>query len=50
MIHVYILDPIYPHSFMENDNPSEEEMDAAIKNMTSALEQKIKEKAEILYE
>ena len=35
---------------MEIDNPSQQEMDSAIKNMTSALEEKIKEKAEILYE
>ena len=49
-INIYILDPIYPHSFMEIDNPSQQEMDSAINNMTLALEEKIKEKAEILYE
>ena len=49
-INVYILDPIYPNSFLVNNDPNEKEMDDAIKNMTAYLEKKIKEKARFLYE
>tara|TARA_Y100000590_G_scaffold357254_1_gene412001 strand:+ start:381 stop:1112 length:732 start_codon:yes stop_codon:yes gene_type:complete len=49
-ITVYILDPIYPDSFIGKDNPNKEEINKAINNMTSALEKIIKEKARILYD
>ena len=49
-INVYILDPIYPHSFVKSRNPSPDEIDDAIIEMTNNLENKIKKKAETLYE
>ncbi|MBC8374573.1 MAG: 1-acyl-sn-glycerol-3-phosphate acyltransferase [FCB group bacterium] len=49
-IAVYILEPIYPDSFMENDNPSEDDLRLASKKMISALEQAITKKATELYE
>ena len=49
-IHVYILDPIYPSSFLERANPSEEEVGEAIEKITLQLEKQIKEKASLLYE
>ena len=49
-IHVYILDPIYPESFLERENPSEDEVSEAVEKITLELEKKIKEKAGHLYE
>jgi 1-acyl-sn-glycerol-3-phosphate acyltransferase len=49
-IAVYILEPIYPESFMENDNPSEDDLRNASKKMISALEQAITKKATELYD
>tara|TARA_B100000214_G_scaffold373128_1_gene352796 strand:- start:325 stop:1056 length:732 start_codon:yes stop_codon:yes gene_type:complete len=49
-INVYILEPIYPESFIKNKKPSLEEIDGAIKEITNNLEQKIREKAAELYE
>lgn len=49
-IHVYILDPIYPSSFLEGANPSEEEVGEAVEKITVQLEKQIKEKASLLYE
>jgi 1-acyl-sn-glycerol-3-phosphate acyltransferase len=47
---VYILEPIYPSSFIKTESPTNEEVNKAIKGMTLELEQRIKEKAEFLYE
>lgn len=47
---VYILEPIYPSSFIKTESPTNEEVSKAIKVMTLELEQRIKEKAEFLYE
>tara|TARA_B100001996_G_scaffold325619_1_gene271610 strand:- start:113 stop:262 length:150 start_codon:yes stop_codon:yes gene_type:complete len=47
---VYILEPIYPKSFLNGANPTEEEVDVAIKKMTNALEKNIKEKIKTIYE
>ena len=49
-IEVHILEPIYPESFLENENPSENELNDASKKMTSALEQAITKKAVELYD
>ncbi len=49
-IEVYILKPIYPETFLENDNPSEDELRSVSIKMTSALEQAITEKAIELYD
>ena len=49
-IRVYILDPIYPESFLERENPSEDEVSVAVEKITLELEKKIKEKAGHLYE
>ncbi|NQV50781.1 MAG: 1-acyl-sn-glycerol-3-phosphate acyltransferase [Candidatus Marinimicrobia bacterium] len=49
-IEVYILEPIHPDSFLENDNPSEDELSNASKKMTTALEQAITKKAMELYD
>ena len=49
-IHVYILDPIYPESFLETDNPTEEERSRAVENIALELERVIKEKVDYLYE
>jgi len=48
-INVYILEPIYPRSFLKDSNGSDTEAAEAIKNMTTTLEQSIKEKVETLY-
>ena len=48
-IFVYILEPIYPSSFLKTNNPSKEELAMAVESMTLDLEQKIKEKAKTLY-
>lgn len=47
---VYILEPIYPKSFLNSDKPSKEEISEAVDKMTLELEQKIKDKARSLYE
>jgi len=47
---VYILDPIYPDSFLKSSNPSENEVEEAIINISNEMEKKIKEKAKVLYE
>jgi 1-acyl-sn-glycerol-3-phosphate acyltransferase len=49
-INVYILEPIYPKSFLNGANPTEKEVDIAIKKMTSVLEKNIKEKVKTVYE
>ena len=49
-IHVYILEPIFPDSFLNNNNPDEDEMTAAAEEMTAVLEQRITEKTLDLYE
>jgi 1-acyl-sn-glycerol-3-phosphate acyltransferase len=49
-IEVYILEPIYPENFIKSDTPGENELIEASKNMTTALEQAITEKATELYE
>ena len=49
-IHIYILEPLYPDSFLAETNENGKKMDLAVKNMTSVLEKKIKKKAEQLYE
>lgn len=48
-IRVYILDPIYPESFLETDNPTEEERSRAVENIALELERVIKEKVDYLY-
>ena len=49
-IKVFILEPIYPASFLSGHNPTEKEIDLAISNMTKTLEKKIKDKVLALYE
>lgn len=49
-INVYILEPIYPESFLKSPNPSEEEVGEAITKITMSVEQRIKEKVGVLYE
>tara|TARA_B100000676_G_scaffold164819_1_gene162082 strand:+ start:42 stop:773 length:732 start_codon:yes stop_codon:yes gene_type:complete len=49
-IKVFILEPIYPNSFLSGHNPTEKEIDLAISKMTKTLEQKIKDKVLTLYE
>ena len=49
-IKVFILEPIYPSSFLSSHNPTEKEIDLAISNMTKTLEKKIKDKVLTLYE
>ena len=49
-IKVFILEPIYPGSFLSGHNPTEKEIDLAISNMTKTLEKKIKDKVLTLYE
>ena len=49
-IRVFILEPIYPASFLSGHNPTEKEIDLAISNMTKTLEKKIKDKVLTLYE
>ena len=47
---VYILEPIYPKSFLNSNKPSKDEVSNAVDKMTLELEQKIKDKARSLYE
>jgi len=49
-IKVFILEPVYPASFLSGHNPTEKEIDLAISNMTKTLERKIKDKVLTLYE
>ena len=49
-IRVFILEPIYPASFLSGHNPTEKEIDIAISNMTKTLEKKIKDKVLTLYD
>ena len=49
-INVYILEPIYPKSFLSGKDHTEKEVDTAIEKMTKALEKKVKEKVETIYE
>jgi long-chain acyl-CoA synthetase len=49
-IKVFILEPIYPASFLSGHNPAEKEIDLAISNMTKTLEKKIKDKVLTLYD
>ena len=48
-MNVYILEPIYPKTFLKSSNPSEEELAVAIKEMTKTLEKKIRKKAVSVY-
>ena len=49
-IRVFILEPIYPTSFLNGHNHTEKEIDLAISNMTKILEKRIKDKVLTLYE
>ena len=49
-INVYILEPIYPGSFLDNQNKTEETTNIAIEKITNMLEKKIKDKFEDIYE
>ena len=49
-IKVFILEPIYPGSFLSGHNPTEKEIDLAISKMTKTLEKKIKDTVLTLYE
>ncbi|MBT3229639.1 MAG: 1-acyl-sn-glycerol-3-phosphate acyltransferase [Candidatus Marinimicrobia bacterium] len=49
-IEVYILEPIYPETFLGNDIPSEDDLSNASKKMISELEQAITKKAMELYD
>ena len=49
-INVYILEPIYPGSFLDNQNNTEETANVAIEKITNMLEKKIKDKFEDIYE
>jgi len=48
-INVYILEPIYPRSFLKSLNSSDDEINEAIQKITLTLEQNIKEKVLTLY-
>ena len=48
-INVYILEPIYPRSFLKSMNSSDDEINEAIQKITLTLEQNIKEKVLTLY-
>ncbi|MAJ45399.1 MAG: 1-acyl-sn-glycerol-3-phosphate acyltransferase [Candidatus Marinimicrobia bacterium] len=48
-IEVHILKPIYPHTFLKNKNPDENEMQEVIKNITRYLENKINKKVQEIY-
>ncbi len=48
-MNVYILEPIYPKTFLKGDKHSEKELAVAVKKMTSALEEKIRQKAVSVY-
>ena len=45
-----ILKPIYPSMFLKEQNPSEETLQKAVKEMTEYLENQIKEKVKLMYE
>lgn len=49
-INVYILEPIYPESFLDNQDMTDKEIEIAINKITNVLEKNIKEKLEALYE
>ena len=49
-INVYILEPIYPESFLNDHNETEESANVAIEKITNMLEKKIKDKFEDIYE
>ena len=49
-INVYILEPIYPGSFLDNQKKTEETTNIAIEKITNMLEKKIKDKFEDIYE
>ena len=49
-INVYILEPIYPESFLGGQNKTEETVNIAIEKITNMLEKKIKDKFEDIYE
>ena len=48
-MNVYILEPIYPKTFLKSSKPTEEELAVAIKEMTKTLEEKIRKKAVSVY-
>ena len=49
-IRVYILEPIFPDSFLDNNNPDDDDLTAAADAMTAVLEERIIEKTLDLYE
>ena len=49
-ISVYILEPIFPDSFLDNNNPDDDGLASAADQMTTVLEQRITEKTLDLYE
>ena len=49
-IRVYILEPIFPDSFLDNNNPDEDDLTSAADEMTAVLERRITEKTLDLYE
>ena len=49
-IHVYILEALYPKSFINNDNPSGKDIYEAVEAMTKEIESRIKKKIEKLNE
>jgi len=49
-INVYILEPIYPESFLDGQNKTEKTVNMAIEKITNMLEKKIKDKFEDIYE
>ena len=49
-IRVYILEPIFPDSFLNNNNPNDDDLAVAADEMIAALEQRITEKTLDLYE
>ena len=49
-IRVYILEPLFPGSFLNNDNPGDDDLANAAQEMTMELERRITEKVKNLYE
>ena len=49
-IRVYILEPLYPGSFLDTDNPGDNDLANAAQEMTMELERRITEKVKNLYE
>ena len=49
-IRVYILEPLFPGSFLNNDNPGDDDLANAAQEMTMELERRITEKVKNIYE